>query len=83
MAWWESLAEQMQEQDNLKRMVVKGRVTDMKGEPLPGVTIRLEGTSLGVTTNQDGRYEMTVPERKGLVLVASFIGMKEIGRAHV
>ncbi len=55
----------------------------MKGEPLPGVTIRLEGTSLGVTTNQDGRYEMTVPERKGLVLVASFIGMKEVRMAIV
>ncbi|MDE6450814.1 MAG: TonB-dependent receptor plug domain-containing protein, partial [Odoribacter sp.] len=68
---------QPQSGQQVERIVVKGTVKDVNGEPLPGVTIRLEGTSLGVTTNQDGRFEMTVPARKDMMLVASFVGMKE------
>ncbi len=74
--------QQQQAEREAERIVVKGSVKDTKGEPLPGVTIRLEGTSLGVTTNQDGRFEFSAPNRKGMVLVASFIGMKEV-RMHV
>ena len=35
---------------------VKGKVVDRKGEPLPGVTIRLDSTTEGSETGQDGTF---------------------------
>ncbi len=54
---------------------VKGKVVDAEtGDPLPGVTIKVKGTNLGVTTDAGGKYSLNVG--KGTVLVFSFIGMK-------
>jgi TonB-dependent starch-binding outer membrane protein SusC len=53
---------------------IKGRVVDQKGEPLPGVTIVVEGTTIGTVTNIDGYYSLEVPE--GGILVFSFIGFE-------
>lgn len=55
---------------------ISGKVTDMKGYPLPGVTIAIKGTSLGTATDVDGNYKIEIPENKGIVLVFSFVGMK-------
>lgn len=53
---------------------VSGRVTDNNGEPLPGVTITVLGSTRGVITDFNGKFEMSglLPENK---LVFSFIGM--------
>lgn len=54
---------------------VSGLVTDDTGTPLPGVTVVLKGTSLGVSTNSEGRFQLTVPdEQANGTLVFSFIG---------
>lgn len=54
---------------------VSGRVTDQKSsEGLPGVTVLLKGTTTGVSSNSDGAYSLTVPERGG-TLVFSSVGM--------
>ncbi|MCL3779282.1 TonB-dependent receptor [Prolixibacteraceae bacterium JC049] len=59
-----------------KVLTVKGAVTDSAGEPLPGVSILIKGTTQGITTNFDGKYELAkVPN--GATLVFSFIGMKK------
>lgn len=53
--------------------VVMGRVTDSDGNPLSGVSIELEGRSVtGVTTDENGRYRLTIPEDG--VLVFRYIG---------
>ncbi|MGV3640628.1 MAG: SusC/RagA family TonB-linked outer membrane protein [Adhaeribacter sp.] len=52
---------------------VKGKITDENGQPLPGVTILLKGTSNGVTTNTEGDYSLNLPNGNG-TLVVSFIG---------
>lgn len=52
---------------------VKGKITDENGQPLPGVTILLKGTSNGVTTNTEGDYALNLPNGNG-TLVVSFIG---------
>lgn len=52
---------------------IKGVVTDGKGEPLAGVTIRLKGSPLATATAGDGSYILRVPEGKG-VLEFSYIG---------
>ncbi|HSI74675.1 MAG TPA: TonB-dependent receptor [Lunatimonas sp.] len=51
---------------------ITGTVLDENGEPMPGVTILLEGTSTGTVTDIDGKYVIEVDE--GTVLVFSFIG---------
>lgn len=44
------------------------------GEPIPGATVLVKGTSVGAATDIDGKYSLTIPEN-GTVLVFSFIGM--------
>jgi TonB-linked SusC/RagA family outer membrane protein len=55
---------------------VSGVVTDVKGLPLPGVSVTLKGTTNGVTTGNDGKYLLNVPDTKG-VLVFSFVGYQK------
>ena len=55
---------------------VSGKVTDESGAPLPGVTVLIEGTSIGVTTDVDGKYTLTCPETENLVLCFTFVGME-------
>lgn len=52
---------------------VSGTVSDSKGAPLPGVTVRLDETSIGVATDQDGNFTIRLPKAKG-ILVFSFVG---------
>ncbi len=55
---------------------ISGTVTSADaGEPLPGVTIVVEGTNRGTTTNTDGEYSITVPSDAN-TLVFSFIGFR-------
>lgn len=54
---------------------IKGKVTDKKGEPLPGTTIRIDGTTIGTSTDAQGMFSLTLPEEKG-TLVFSFVGCK-------
>src|SRR5690606_38563212 len=53
-------------------VVISGTVTDENGEPIPGVTVSLPGTTVGTATDLGGRYSLTVPE--GSTLFFSFIG---------
>lgn len=59
-----------------KMKKVKGRVTDSKGNPLPGVGIIIEGTTVGTTTDVDGNYVINCPAKENLALLFSFVGMK-------
>ncbi|MCL6217205.1 SusC/RagA family TonB-linked outer membrane protein [Zunongwangia pacifica] len=53
---------------------ISGVVTDDQGIPLPGATVRIKGTSNGVTTNFDGEY--TIEAQEGDILQISFVGFK-------
>ncbi|MFD2633613.1 carboxypeptidase-like regulatory domain-containing protein [Pedobacter mendelii] len=57
---------------------IKGVVKDNSGQPLPGVSVRVKGTSLGVATSPDGIYVISAPANSTLTF--SFIGynMQEI-----
>ena len=55
-------------------IVVKGKVSSVQG-PLPGVSVRVDGTSSGVTTDEGGDYTITAPENGTLVF--SYSGYKE------
>ena len=58
-----------------QEVVLKGVVTSSEdNQPLPGVTITVEGTTNGTVTDFDGIYELNVPSDASLVY--SYIGMK-------
>ena len=57
------------------QITVTGKVSDEKGEPLPGVNIVEKGTSNGTITNADGKYSIRVRSTKS-ILVFSFVGYK-------
>ncbi len=56
-----------------QRMTVSGTVTDAQGTPLPGATVQVKGTNVGVLTDAGGRYSVEVAG-PGSVLVFSFVG---------
>ena len=59
----------------LQNNSVSGEVTDTGGEPLPGVTVTIKGTTQGTVTDLNGNYSIpNIPE--GATLVFSYIGMK-------
>lgn len=59
-----------------KTMSVKGRVFDGQGASLPGVTVVVKGTTLGTSTDTEGRFELDLPAQDNLRLLFSFIGME-------
>lgn len=59
-----------------KQVVARGIVRDVKGNSLPGVTVILKGTSLGGTTDAEGKFSLSFPEMKEAILLFSFVGMK-------
>lgn len=54
-------------------ITVKGKVTDKDGEPLPGVSVTVKGTTTGVMTDVDGNYSINVPNSNA-VLILSYMG---------
>lgn len=54
---------------------VKGKVVDQNGQTLPGVTITLQGTSIGTTTDVDGNFTISVPDGVENINV-SYIGFQ-------
>ena len=51
---------------------ITGRILSEKGEPLSGVSVSLKGTAVGTTTDNNGNFTLTVPEKGTLVI--SYIG---------
>ena len=58
-----------------KFKVIKGVVKDDRGEPLPGVTVLVKGTTIGVSTDANGNFALNMPEGYS-ILQFSFIGME-------
>ncbi|MCL3780937.1 SusC/RagA family TonB-linked outer membrane protein [Prolixibacteraceae bacterium JC049] len=59
------------------KIKISGTVTDRNGEPLPGVSIVIKGTTLGITTNIDGGFAMNNVSPNA-TLIFSFVGMKRM-----
>ena len=59
-----------------KKKMVNGTVKDEHGVTLPGVSVLIKGESVGVATDINGKYSITIPENKKEVVFAfSFVGM--------
>lgn len=59
----------------LQSRTISGRVTDSSGEPLPGVTVLIKGTTKGTITDFDGNYTISDVPVAG-TMVFSFVGMR-------
>lgn len=62
--------------EEVKKIVVQGKVLDEKGLTLPGVTVLLKKTTVGVVTDIDGKFKIELPKQDSMILVFSFVGMK-------
>ena len=62
------------QQQQVQERKVTGVVKDEQGNVLPGVAIVIKGTTMGTSTDADGKYSLTLPEGD-YTLVFSFIGM--------
>ncbi|MGM0376820.1 MAG: SusC/RagA family TonB-linked outer membrane protein [Bacteroidota bacterium] len=54
---------------------VRGEITDEQGEPLPGASVVVEGTSAGTVSDVDGNFELEIPS-DAEALVFSFVGFE-------
>ncbi len=54
--------------------IIKGKITDEKGQPLAGVTIKVKDSNIGTSTNDVGEFFLDVPEKA--VLVISYVGFE-------
>jgi len=54
---------------------VSGKIVDISGDPLPGVSVLVKGTHTGVITDINGNYSISVPGTKDL-LQYSFLGFE-------
>ena len=54
---------------------VTGTVLDENGDPLPGASVMIEGTSEGTATDADGNFSLLV-HKPGTTLVVSYVGME-------
>lgn len=67
--------------DPVKKVTVKGRVTDETKSPLPGVTVVVKipgatANTIGTSTDVNGKYELSWVDQKNVSLVFSFVGME-------
>lgn len=63
------------EEKEKKSIRLKGFVYDTKKQPMPGVTVKLIGTSVGTATDANGWFSVVLPVKKGQ-LEFSFIGFR-------
>ncbi|WP_319501439.1 TonB-dependent receptor [uncultured Draconibacterium sp.] len=59
----------------IQQPALTGKVTNLDGEPLPGVTVVVKGTTKGTVTQADGTYSLS-NVKPGAILIFSFIGME-------
>lgn len=75
------------EEESALEQNISGKVTDENGEPLPGASVLVKNTSIGVITDAVGNYRLSAPD-KATTLVFSYVGYerKEVaiaGRAVI
>ena len=57
--------------------MIKGKVVDTDGMPLPGVSVVVEGTTRGVASDVNGLFQMMIENKVGQKLLFSFVGMEQ------
>ncbi|RQP10911.1 MAG: SusC/RagA family TonB-linked outer membrane protein, partial [Parapedobacter sp.] len=63
-----------------QQRVISGQVTDNQGEFLQGVTVSIQGTAVATTTDEAGRYQLTLPANS-TTLIFSLVGYERVEHA--
>lgn len=63
--------------DTKTRIQITGVVTDTGGLPVPGASVVLHGTTIGISTDTDGKFKLEFDDRPNIIIDVSFIGMKK------
>ncbi len=64
-----------EEAQQQQKRTVSGTVKDEKGQPMPGVSVVVKGTTIGIVTDVEGAFTLSVPA-DAKTLQFSFVGMK-------
>jgi hypothetical protein len=62
--------------DSADIIEITGKIVDEQGNPIPGVSVVIKGTTVGTVTNPDGNFEIKFPPEYDLVL--SYVGKETI-----
>jgi TonB-linked SusC/RagA family outer membrane protein len=74
--WEQAKKEEIISPDQLQTINISGQVTDaVTAEPLIGVNILIEGTTIGTSTDENGQFELEVPE-DATMLIVSYLGFE-------
>lgn len=61
------------------QQVVKGKLTDESGAPIPGASVTIKGTTFGTTTDQSGSFSFSLPPNSKFVVFSALgYGEKQI-----
>jgi hypothetical protein len=55
---------------------LKGNISDIENQPIPFVNIYIENSYTGTTSNEQGDYELALPEPGTYTIVFQFLGFK-------
>ncbi|MCF6361481.1 MAG: TonB-dependent receptor [Cyclobacteriaceae bacterium] len=61
----------------IEKIIIKGKITDENGDPLPGASVAVKGKNIGVSTDIEGAFSLNVPDGS-TTLVISFVGYKTL-----
>ncbi|SDP82440.1 TonB-linked outer membrane protein, SusC/RagA family [Mucilaginibacter sp. OK268] len=70
------LRKRVPDNNQVQAVKITGTVTDEKGLPLPGVSVKVKGTTSGIITDGNGKYAITVNDSKA-VLEFTFLGFSK------
>lgn len=66
-----------QQSQSQEMLTFTGTVTDDQKNPLPGVTVKVRGATIGTSTDMNGKFKLTYPKNSdNIVLEFSFVGMQ-------
>lgn len=81
--WIVSLNPQSKEAKDKSRLCeVHGTVVDASGEPLPGATVSIDGTTTGAATDASGQFRLLAENGKAHTVKVTYLGM-ETSRTRV
>ncbi|MBT3962732.1 MAG: TonB-dependent receptor, partial [Flavobacteriales bacterium] len=61
--------------------LVKGELVDETGKPIESATIGIPGTTTGVSSNKNGKYELTIPSDQEVLVVFRHLSFEEYKKA--
>jgi hypothetical protein len=59
------------EQKTAQNIVVTGKVTDEKNQPVPGASVRIKNVAIGTSTDSNGNFRITVPSQESILIFSS------------